>query len=117
MKQTNDLIRELREDRDLNQAEIAKILGIVQQTYSNYETGQFELPTRHLSTLAAYYRVNTDFLLGNTTYSGELDRLNEKYTDTVTTGELLSDALSLTKKNRLVLQSYLDYLKNTQNKK
>ena len=46
MKQINELIKELREDHDLKQSDVAKVLGIVQQTYSNYETGQYDLPVR-----------------------------------------------------------------------
>ena len=58
------LIRDLREDRDLNQTQIAKILGMSQTGYSKYETGENDIPTAILIKLADYYNVSTDYLLG-----------------------------------------------------
>lgn len=57
-------LRDLREDHDMKQKEIAAILGIDQRVYSNYETGKREIPVHHLTTLADYYRVSVDYLLG-----------------------------------------------------
>ena len=59
-----EILRELREDRDLRQAEIAAVLGTTQQVYSRYENGVNELPIRHLITLCRYYRVSADYVLG-----------------------------------------------------
>lgn len=59
-----EILRELREDRDLRQAEIAAVLGTTQQVYSRYENGINELPIRHLITLCRYYRVSADYVLG-----------------------------------------------------
>ena len=59
-----EILRELREDRDLRQAEIAAVLGTTQQVYSRYENGVNELPIRHLITLCQYYRVSADYVLG-----------------------------------------------------
>ena len=59
-----EILRELREDRDLRQAEIAAVLGTTQQVYSRYENGVNELPIRHLITLCRYYRVRADYVLG-----------------------------------------------------
>lgn len=56
-------LRNLREDMDLSQAQVAAILGIDQRVYSNYETGKRDIPLRHLVTLADYYHVTTDYLL------------------------------------------------------
>lgn len=117
MKQVNEMIRELREDRDLKQSDVAKVLGIVQQTYSNYETGLYDLPLRHLMVLSDYYHVSSDYILGNTAYNGTADSLNGNFTSTVSIGEFLSDAISLDKSNRHALQKYLGYLMNIQNKK
>ena len=61
-----EILRELREDRDLRQAEIAAVLGTTQQVYSRYENGVNELPIRHLITLCRYYRVSADYVLGLT---------------------------------------------------
>ena len=55
---------DLREDRDLSQAEIAKILNTTQQQYCRYENGTRELPMHHFVTLAQYYNVSLDYLAG-----------------------------------------------------
>ena len=57
-------IRELREDHDLKQHQLAKALCCSQQVYSNYELGQRDLPTALLIRLAQYYGVTTDYILG-----------------------------------------------------
>ncbi len=59
-------LRDLREDHDLMQKEIAAILGIDQRVYSNYETGKREIPTHLLIALADYYKTSTDYILGRT---------------------------------------------------
>lgn len=59
-------IRDLREDRDLTQSEIAQLLNIHQSTYSDYESGNLNLPVEALVTLANYYNTSTDYLLGLT---------------------------------------------------
>lgn len=59
-------IRDLREDKDLTQAAVAKILQCSQQVYSNYELGQRDVPTDILIRLARYYNTSTDYLLGLT---------------------------------------------------
>lgn len=64
MKHYNDRIRELREDHDLTQRQIAEVLGIKQQVYSNYELGFRSLPIEHLIKLCKYYNVSSDWVLG-----------------------------------------------------
>ena len=59
-------IRDLREDRDMNQTQIAKILGMSQTGYSKYETGENDIPTLVLIRLADFYQTSVDFLLGLT---------------------------------------------------
>ncbi len=59
-----DIMRELREDRGLNQKQLADILNTTQQTYSRYELGENELPVRHLILLCEYYEVSADYFLG-----------------------------------------------------
>lgn len=59
-------IRDIREDNDLTQQQIAEILGTSQTMYARYERGANELPIRHLIRLAEYYRLSTDYLLGLT---------------------------------------------------
>ena len=58
------IIRDLREDADKTQAEIAAVLGTSQTMYARYERGANELPIRHLITLCKYYQVSSDYVLG-----------------------------------------------------
>ena len=57
-------IRDLREDNDLTQTEIADYLGTSQTMYARYERGANEIPVRHVIKLSKYYGVTTDYLLG-----------------------------------------------------
>lgn len=57
-------IRELREDHDLTQKEVAAALGIQQTVYSRYERGYQTIPVEHALKLADYYNVSTDYLFG-----------------------------------------------------
>lgn len=57
-------IRDLREDRDITQKQMAKILNCSQQVYSNYELGQRDVPTDILIKLARFHNVTTDYILG-----------------------------------------------------
>ena len=59
-------MRDLREDRDLNQTDVAKMLGMSQTGYSKYETGENDIPTAILIKLARYYNTSIDYLLGET---------------------------------------------------
>lgn len=59
-------LKELREDHDLLQKDIAKLLDIKQHVYSRYERGMQCIPIRHLLPLADYYNVSTDYILGRT---------------------------------------------------
>ena len=59
-------IRELREDNDLKQEFVAELLKTTQQVYSRYEKGVNEMPLRHLITLARFYKVSVDYLVGET---------------------------------------------------
>ena len=59
-------IRDLREDRDLKQSDIAKYLKCTQSCYSLYENGQRDIPTDVLIKLANYYNVSIDYLLSRT---------------------------------------------------
>ncbi|MBR6950812.1 MAG: helix-turn-helix transcriptional regulator [Oscillospiraceae bacterium] len=59
-------IRDLREDRDLTQRELAACLNCSQQVYSNYELGQRDIPTDILIRLSSFYKVSVDYILGLT---------------------------------------------------
>lgn len=61
-------LKDLREDHDLKQSEIAEFLGIHQTVYSRYERGFQNIPIEYLIKLAEYYNVSTDYILGLTNY-------------------------------------------------
>lgn len=62
-------LKDLREDHDLVQKEVAAYLNIDQRVYSNYETGKREIPTRYVVALADFYKTSTDYILGRTNIS------------------------------------------------
>lgn len=59
-------IRNLREDMDLKQEDLAKLLNCTQACYSNYENGRRDIPSEVWATLAAFYGVSVDYLMGRT---------------------------------------------------
>ena len=59
-------IRDLREDKDLNQGQLATILSVNQATYSRYESGKLEIPIQSLIKLADFYSTSVDYLLNLT---------------------------------------------------
>ena len=59
-------LRDVREDRDLKQRDIAELLKVHQTTYSDYELGRLNIPVAVLHTLADFYGVSIDYLLGRT---------------------------------------------------
>ena len=62
--ETNEILRGLREDKDLTQQNIADILKIGRTMYRRYELGETEIPIRHLKTLCIFYGVSSDYVLG-----------------------------------------------------
>ena len=70
-------LRDLREDRDMSQAAMAKLLKCSQQTYSRYESHTTEIPLESLIFLAEYYDTSTDYLLGITDQIKPYPRTNE----------------------------------------
>lgn len=59
-------IRDLREDQDLNQEVLARLLNCTQACYSNYETGRRDVPAEALDILADFYHVSVDYIMGRT---------------------------------------------------
>ncbi len=107
MKKCNEILRGLREDRDLKQATIASLLGTTQQQYSKYETGESELPLRALAILTDYYNVSADFIMGRTECREGVNAVNQKITSDYTVGALVNDILSLSKAAQ---KSMLEYI-------
>lgn len=62
--ETYEIIKGLREDKDLTQQKIADLLKIGRTMYRRYETGETELPVRHLKALCSFYGVSADYILG-----------------------------------------------------
>ena len=59
-------LRDLREDKDMTQEQVAKILGTVREQYNKYELGKQEIPFHHVITLAKFYNVSIDYIAGLT---------------------------------------------------
>ena len=62
--QIGDRLRALREDRDLTQTSVARLLNTSQSYYSEYELGKRPIPVQHVITLCRFYHVSADYLLG-----------------------------------------------------
>ena len=63
------ILRDLREDADKTQTQIAEVLGTSQTMYARYERGANELPIHHLIALCLYYNVSSDYILGINKYN------------------------------------------------
>ena len=72
-------IRELREDKDLTQKQIAQVLNMSQTGYSQYEIGKNDIPTKILISLAKFYNVSVDYILELTDIPNPYKRKWEKY--------------------------------------
>ena len=106
MKSVMELFRELREDHDCSQSEVAAVLGISQQHYSKYENGEYEIPLRHFITLAEYYGVSADYLIGRCSYD-EKKHLELVYVTRDCSCEKLLRILSLDEHGRASVVEYV----------
>ena len=70
-------IKDLREDNDLTQQQIAVFLHVKQSAYSRYETGHRQLPVDVLIALAHFYKTSTDYLLGITNHKAPYPRVKK----------------------------------------
>ena len=107
---TPDILRKLREDHELKQSALAKQLGVVQQTYSNYEKGHSAIPLEYLVKLASFYQVSTDYLLGLTSLEKPAADMDKLYAQGKTLGEVTSVLVTLSPGRRRQLLDYLSYL-------
>ena len=107
---TPEIIRNLREDHEYKQETIAKYLGVVQQTYSNYEKGHTSLPLDYLVKLTKFYNVSADFLLGLTTFQKPSSEMEKIYAQGKTLGEVASALVKLSADKRRMLVDFLGYL-------
>ena len=106
---TPEILRELRDNHELKQETLAQLLGVVQQTYSNYEKGNSALPLDHLASLAEYYKVSTDYLLGLNTFEKPATELDVIYAQDKTLGQVNNDLLKLSPERRRQMLDYLAY--------
>lgn len=74
MKYVYVRIRDLREDKDLTQAQIAKILNTHTTTYRRWESGETEIPTHIIKELCLFYKISADYILGFTNEPKELPK-------------------------------------------
>lgn len=107
MRKYTETLRDLREDKDLKQVDIANVLGTTQQHYSKYETGEYELPLRALAALADYYGVSADYIMGRTDCREGVDGLNRKISPEHTVGGLVSDILALSGTGQCAVIEYV----------
>ena len=83
-------LRELREDRDLNQTQVAKYLNMSQTGYSKYETGENDVPTKILIELAKFYNTSIDYLLELTNEIKPYERLKQQQSTNFTLNQQIA---------------------------
>jgi len=107
MKNYQQIIRDLRNDKDMSQTDVAKMLSTTQQHYSKYENGENEMPVRVFIALADFYGVSVDYLLGRPAGGQRYDVLGSKINASITVGEIMSDILNLHPANRDAVVDYV----------
>ncbi len=118
MKKCSEIIRELREDHDLNQKTAAKIIHTSQQQYSKYENGYVEIPLRGLVALADYYGVSADYLLGRAEHTASTQTLDTYLSSNAEIATMLSTMQQLSPESQSAIFEYvsLQALKEKSNK-
>ena len=114
MKPINETLYGLRVDKDVKQYVIAELLGMSQQQYSRYETGETELPLRALYILADYYGVSADYLMGRKKWTDNVPGLDKKVTEKYSAREVIDDILSLDATGRAAVVEYISLQKMKQ---
>lgn len=107
MKQYFEIIRALREDRDLKQADVAKVIHTSQQQYSKYETAYAEIPLRVLLELADFYGVSTDYLLGRVPYAANVQALETFLSQNDAVAAMLSSLQKLSPESQTSVFEYV----------
>lgn len=110
MQDVGARIRDLREDAKKTQTEVAEVLGMTQQLYSNYELGKCDIPVRYLLGLADYYGISTDYLLGRISYPKIPPQFSESFIQAVTIGDFVCKIISFNSKTKSQLVKYVNYL-------
>jgi len=99
-------LKELRLEKNLSQREIANIIGIAQQTYNHYEVGENIIPLKHLNSLANYFDVSIDYILGLTEIRKYQNSIKE--IDMIKSGNILKDFRKSNKLTQTKLASILN---------
>ena len=107
MKQMLELLRDMREDKDMSQREVAKMLGVTQQQYSQYENGSTELPLRHFAKLVEIFSVSADYLLGRTMLPSNRSFENVYVVRDCSCVDLVGDILTLSSQGRKAVVDYV----------
>lgn len=100
-------IKNLREEKDLVQKDLANILGIDRSTYSSYEIGRDTIPLKHLNTLCNYFDISIDYAMGltkTTKYKNSSDEINMKK---------VSERLKNIRKENNLTQAHISEILNT----
>ncbi|MBP3421500.1 MAG: helix-turn-helix transcriptional regulator [Lachnospiraceae bacterium] len=106
----NRILLNLRENHNLKQKDVANMLGISQQTYSNYELGKRELPLHHMIPLAEFYNISLDELF-ELKIRSDREKSSEEFANGVTMKHLIYDLTLLSPSQKSELLAYLAYLK------
>lgn len=115
MEIVSERLRDLREVKNMTQAEVSTVLGITQQIYSSYELGKFELPLRHLIALSSLFEVSTDYILGLTAQQRISPELSRSFIQHVTIGDFICRITSFSSKSKSQLVDYVNYLTYLEN--
>ena len=105
-----DIISELRAEKGIYQKELADYLKVSIGTVSNYEQGIHNPDFKTLCSIADFYEVSLDYLLGRTNIRARVDALDQQLTDSYTVADLLNTTLQLDSKSTHSLVEYIDLL-------
>ena len=105
-------IRDIRNDRGLTQKQIAEILHVSQNTYSQYEIGTSRFPLDVVVKLAEFYDVTTDYLLGRTEYRCPPEALRRRVAIDFTVQDIINTVLELKPEARNSVVDFVKYMKH-----
>lgn len=110
MAHIGEILAELRKDKHLLQKDLADYLNISVGTVSNYETGAHEPDFKTLCTLADFFQVSTDYLLGRTDLPYDIKKLNEPLRDGITVSDVTHTLLNMSPENLDAVLEYMELL-------
>lgn len=111
MAEFGEMLSELRQDRNLSQKDMAKLLNVSSGTISNYETGRHAPSLETVVQLANYFNVTTDYLLGRTDSSLSVKWLEEDFVHGKTIGDMVRLLKSLHGRNRCLAYEVLEVIR------